>query len=318
MRTPAAVTELGRRQDSVVTTAQCEALGLTTSWVRRKVTSGQWQRLHRGVLVMHSGPVAWRSRARAALLYAGDGAAVSHLSAAYLHEFVTAAPRVIAVTVPHHRYVATPPGLVIHRSRSMPPSGGRLRRVHRGDTVLDIVGEARSADDAVALLCGAVRAGAHAAEILAAVDRRPRARGRALLTEILADVVAGVESPLERRYHRDVERRHGLPRGRLQQSQVVRGLWIRADCLYDGCSVRVELDGELAHPGGRTDADVWRDNAVLLARSEITLRYRWRHVRITPCATALQVADALRAGGWQGHPRPCGPHCAINDPSGQG
>ncbi len=75
--------------------------------------------------------------------------------------------------------------------------------------------------------------------------------------------------------------------------------------------MRCELDGELAHPGGRTDSDTWRDNAVLIERGDITLRYRWGHVALTPCATAAQVAAALRLRGWRGAPRACKPDCPV-------
>src|SRR5699024_4662425 len=111
-----------------------------------------------------------------------------------------------------------------------------------------------------------------------ALARRARIRHRALVTDVLAAVADGVESPLEHRYHRDVGAAHGLPRAELQVRERLAGGWIRADCRYRRYRLRVEVDGRLAHPGGRTDADTWRDNAALLATEEITLRYRWRHV----------------------------------------
>ena len=58
---------------------------------------------------------------------------------------------------------------------------------------------------------------------------------------------------------------------------------------------------------GRDDDDVWRDNAVRVTHGDVTLRYRWRHVAGAPCATAAQVAAALRARGWQGSPARCAP-----------
>lgn len=135
--------------------------------------------------------------------------------------------------------------------------------------------------------------------------------GRALLLELLGEAEPGIESPLEHRYARDVERRHGLPRARAQVRDRVGGRWIRADRVYEGLGVRVELDGRLAHPTGRTDDDTWRDNSVVIERSEVTLRYRWRHVAVEPCATAGQVASALRARGWTGGATRCSPTCAL-------
>ena len=312
MRLPRDVVDaVARPQAGAVSVRQLLDRGADRAWIRRQVDAQRWQRLHDGIVVTHAGPLPWRTRAWAALLYAGPGAAISHASAAHLHDFRTQPPRVIEVSIPHDRRATATPGIVLRRRAPMPPCGGRPRRTWRGDTVVDLVAAARSDDDAVGWVCDAVRAGARLPEIADAMARRSRMRNSALLRDLLHEVAAGIESPLERRYHRDVERRHGLPRAELQVRQVVGGIWIRADAVYRGLRVRVELDGALAHPDGRTDGDTWRDNAVLIARGEITLRYRWRHVAATPCATAGQVAAALTAGGWSGRPRACGPGCHV-------
>lgn len=305
------IAALGDRQSGAVTTAQVVAAGGDRAWLSRRVASGRWQRLHRGVVATYSGPLAWSTTAWGALLYAGRGAALSHASAAYRQGLTSTAPRVIDVTVPSARRVAPTGGVHVHHRTGRLLASGRPPTTWRGDTVVDLVAAARSVDDAVGWVCRAARAGASPPEIADALARRRPFRNAALLGEIVAEVRAGIESPLERRYHRDVEGRHALPRAHLQVCEVVRGLWIRADGIYEGYGVRVELDGNLGHPGGRTDADTWRDNAVLLASADLTLRYRWRHVAATPCATAAQLAEALARGGWRGKPRRCGPHCAV-------
>ncbi|MFD1507280.1 hypothetical protein FE374_14180 [Georgenia yuyongxinii] len=170
--------------------------------------------------------------------------------------------------------------------------------------------QAADEDSVVSIVCGALQHNTDLEQLRRAVHARPRLRHRALLRELLEVIARGVESTLEYRYHR-IERAHGLPVSRLQLRQVLDGLWLRADCVYKGLLVRVELDGQLAHPFGRTDKDVWRDNAVSISASELTLRYRWRHVVVTPCEVARQVAIALRSRGWQDTPRPCGPGCAV-------
>lgn len=296
--------------DDVVLTRQLRNAGFSASWIDRQVRQGRWQRLHRGVLVIHSGPVAWRSRARGGLLYAGRGAALSHRSAAFLQGVLEKPPGIVDVSVPGYRTVRPSPGLRIHR-RADVSAVGRLPVTDRGTTVLDLLQDAASTDDAVGLLCAAVRARTSPLEILDALAQRERFGPRGLVLDVMADVEAGVESPLERRYHHQVERRHELPRAELQSRGVVDGRWIRADCRYGRYGVRVELDGELAHPGGRTDDDVWRDNAVLLTYGDLTLRYRWRHVAGIPCRTASQVGTALGRRGWTGSLRRCSPGCAV-------
>jgi len=302
------------QQDGVVSRAQVLALGGSPGLVTRAVDSGRWRRLFAGVVVTHSGPVPWNARAQAAALYAGRGAALSHAAAGYLHGFVGKAPRTIDVSVPADRRVQDQPGLRVHRRRSVPVLPWSPPLVTAPATVLDLVELASTEDDVVSLVAAAVRARVRADSIASEIARRPRLRNRGLLVELLTDVGEGVESALELRYRRDVERRHGLPRATLQVRERVGGRWIRADALYVGMGVRAELDGWLGHPGGRTDADTWRDNAVAVERLELTLRYRWSHVVGDACATAAQVEAALRTRGWQGRGRPCSHTC----PAGRG
>lgn len=300
----------GRSQGGVLTRAQLRRLGADDSWIARRIATGSWQRLASGVVVPWSGPVPWEARAWAAVLSAGAGAALSHLAAAHLHGLTASPPEQLDVILAHHRRAGYGASRV-HRRLQPPPSSGRPRRVWLPDTVVDLVAGSSTDDDAVGWVTTAARRGMNALELAAAVERRGRFRRRALLLDLVAEVEAGVESPLELRFRRDVERRHGLPTARLQVRDDVGGTSIRADGIYDGFGVRVELDGRLGHPDGRTDADAWRDNAVLLLRAEITLRYRWVHVALRPCATAGQLATALAQGGWTGTARRCGPRCTA-------
>lgn len=310
MRLPAdVVARIAAPQLGAVTRAQLLEAGADGAWVTRQVEDGRWQRLHRGVMVTHSGPVPWRTRAWAALLYAGRGACLSHTSAGHLHDFRADPPRLVEVIVPGRRRVMPSPGIVVRHRGTMPPASGRPRRTWPGDTLADLVATASSDDDAVGWVCDAVRAGVRPGEVLDALERRGPSRGSSLLRELLTEAAEGVESALELRYRRDVARRHGLPPARLQVRHHLDGGWVRADAVYEGFGLRVELDGAFAHPGGRTDADTWRDNVVLLEHGDLTLRYRWFHVAVRPCATAAQVATALRARGWRARPRPCSPTC---------
>ncbi|MBC7291747.1 MAG: hypothetical protein H5T83_10525 [Actinotalea sp.] len=303
-----------RDSGGVVTVADLLRDGATRSWVQRQVESGRWRRLHEGVLVVHGGPLLWVARAHAALLRVGAGSALSHDAAAWLHGFARRAPATFDVSVPHgRRVVGLPAGIVLHRTRrpvAVVEARG-LRATDAATTVVDCVSRLTSADDVLGLLCAAVRVGVRAEAVLADLGTRRQVRHRGTILELLGDVRDGVESALEGRYYRDVERRHGLPSGTRQQREVIEGRWIRSDVRYARWCTRVELDGELAHPGGRTADDVWRDNAVVLSHGEVTLRYRWHHVRRDPCGTAAQVVRALRAGGWADAPTPCGRGCPV-------
>ncbi|GGC09007.1 type IV toxin-antitoxin system AbiEi family antitoxin domain-containing protein [Cellulomonas carbonis] len=317
MRLPeATVQHLAAHQAGVLAVEQLLAAGADRSWVRRKLASGRWQRLHRGVVVVHSGPLPWEARAWGAVLHAGPGAALSHLSAAHAQRIRTARPsEPLHVSIPACRRITAAADLVVHLRRRMPDvvlaAQARIPSTPRAVTVIDAAAGARGADGVIAWVTDGLRAGATARELRDVLADRARTPNGHLLREVLGEAVAGVESALELRYVRDVERRHRLPTSSAQDRDVVGGLWVRADGRYEPYRTRVELDGWLGHPGGRTDRDTWRDNAVLLERGELTLRYRWRHVAVTPCAVAEQVVAALRARGWAGTPRRCGAGCAV-------
>lgn len=308
--------QLAEAYHHVLTRAQLLGAGATDKWVRHRVDSGSWQRVYPGVYITHSGRPEWLTRATAAVAYAGRGAALSHSTASdwWFESAGTREQRVesFEISVPARRTVAPQEGLRIYRRKVMPGViDGKVAAVRPTDTVIDLVARAESSDDIIGIITLATRKVVHPNAVLIALERRGRVRGRQLVLDILADVADGVESPLEHRYRRDVERAHGLPESVLQAREKVGGRWIRADCRYVDLGVRVELDGQLAHPGGRTDRDTWRDNAALLETREITLRYRWTHVADTPCRSAEQVLTALRQGGWDGTPRPCSTTCPV-------
>lgn len=309
---PVLVQRLTRRQGGAVGRAQLLALGASDKWVR--VRAGRhWQRVHPGVYVAHTGPLTWRNRAWAALVYAGEGAVLGFEAAAHEQGWAPRPPRTVDVWVPSTRRVQDQPGVRAHRRQDLlehrvltdPPTS------RREITVLDLVTRCRDADGLVDVVTRAVRAGASPRSVLDVLATRPAQRWRPLLVDVLAEAEEGVESPLEWHYHRDVERAHGLPRSALQTRRKVGGWWIRVDRRCEGHRMRVELDGELAHPGGRTDDDTWRDNEAVIGTDEITLRYRWSHVVGSPCETAAQVARAALARGWTGQPRPCAAGCRV-------
>ncbi|WP_225215370.1 type IV toxin-antitoxin system AbiEi family antitoxin domain-containing protein [Cellulomonas avistercoris] len=306
---PEPVRSVVLRQEGVASVAQLQSAGTPRRTVARRVADGRWQRAYRGVVVLQSGTVAWRQQAHAAVLAAGRGAALSHASAGYLHGLLRDPGPDLVVSVPRPRTVDPQTGLVVHRRRTMPHAAGRLRTVDMAETVLDLLGEAADDDAAVAVVTEAVRAGASSARVLLRAAERRALPHRELLRAVLADPTLGIESPLEHRYVRDVERAHRLPRTVGQVRQRVAGGWIRADRVHPGMRVRVELDGRLAHPGGTTDRDVWRDNAVLLEHDDLTLRYRWSHVAGGPCHVAVQVAQALTRAGHPTTADRC-PRCA--------
>lgn len=133
---------------------------------------------------------------------------------------------------------------------------------------------------------------------------------RGLLTDLLSDVVDGVQSPLERRYRNDVERAHGLPHGTRNRPETVAGSRRYRDVRYEEYAVVVELDGREAHPDDERFRSRARDNRPA-SEGTYALRYGWREVAGAACDLAGEVATMLHRGGWTGTVRSCGPGCTA-------
>lgn len=305
----AAFDDVIRRQAGVVSLRQALAAGVGESQLSGRVARGEWQRVFPGVYATFSGQIPWLARAHGAVLYSGRQAALGFEAAAYLLHLEQSPPRVLDVCIPRGRKVREQPGVRIHRRKEL-RAHGLPRRTSLEVTVFDLVGRAGTADEVVGIVTTAARKGVDPAFMVDLLQGRARQRWRPLLTDMFTEPGEGIESPLEYRYHHDVERRHGLPRAELQHRQLLGFSEIRADVRYATYSTRVELDGRIAH-ADRADDDLWRDNEVAIPSGELTLRYRWPHVAGTPCRTADQVARAVQARGWAGQPFRCGPTCQL-------
>jgi very-short-patch-repair endonuclease len=310
-------------QEGVAGRQQVLLTGMPRSSLKRRVRSGKWQRLQRGVYATFTGPAPRQAELWAALLRAGPGATLSHHTAAELHGLTDELDDRIHVTVPAARHPARHKkiiGLVIHRSSRIdqarhPALSPPRTRVE--DTVLDLVEAARDFDEAFNWITRAVGRGRTTVPLLAAAaGARKKLRWRAEITEALADVADGVRSLLERRYVTGVERAHGLPaaiRQAKRRQPVYGARTTYIDNLYDEFKVCVEVDGKAAHPPDQHWNDVRRDNANT-ARGTATLRFGWPDVTQHRCRTAILVAATLREHGWTGAARPCSPGCPVGRP----
>lgn len=313
------LTTLVEAQHGVVGREQLLGMGLTDGQIARAL-SARWQRTdHDGVYLTRTGPVPYLVRCWAALLHAGDGAALGLATAAWIWGLDDAAPDLVHVMIPADRRVARQPGARFHIRTHLAERVHPARRptvVRLEDTVLDLVDRpgTTSGDVIDVVLRACQRRLTSAGRLRAAMARRKKLRHRALVAELLADVEDGVLSPLERRYAHDVERAHGLPPGSRNRQEGSRGRRRYRDVRYLRYRTVVELDGRAAHPDEQREADNVRDNELLVDEGCRTLRYGWRSVTVAACETAGQVGMLLRSGGWTGSPRRCGPGCRLAEP----
>jgi hypothetical protein len=279
-----------------------------------RIASGQWQRLHRGVFATFSGPVPRDALLWGAVLRAGNRAVLSHYTAAELWTLSDEPREQIHVSVPRETGKLDIPGLVIHHSSRLPQARHPARlppQARLEDTVLDLVDLARTAEEAVAWPIRACQRRLTTPDrITDALEERNRVRWRADVGDAIAVARVGVHSPLELRYFRAVERKHGLLPGD-RQVLVTRGAGRQyLDVRYSDYGVVVELDGILAHSPENRNRDARRDNANTLDGYQ-TLRYSWVPVAYHACETARQVFALLQRNGYRGTLRRCGINCGI-------
>ena len=285
---------LARRQHDVVARVQLLALGFTPAAIEHRLATGRLHALWRGVYAVGRPNVTRYGRWMAAVLACGDGAALSHRSAAALYELTTAADSVIDVSVPagvrrrqpgiaahrrgaaeitlYHRIPVTTPALPLIDLATLLQSDRLEAAVNEADEhdLIDPESLRRTLDD------HAGRPGVAALRRL--IDRR---------TFVLTD------SELERRLL-PIARRAGLPKP--ETGRKVHGF--RADFFWPDLGLVVETDGLRYH---RTPAQQARDrlrDQTHAAAGLTPLRFTHAQVRFEPAhvqATLAAVARRLRA-----------------------
>jgi hypothetical protein len=299
-------------QSRIADREQALGVGFSDRQIEHRVSTGKWQRVYPGVYATFSGPLSREARLWAALRLAGEGALLSHETAAEVQELADKPSRAIHITVPSHRRPAAHGqrwGIIFHRSnQSRPefPGTAKLPRTRIQDTVLDLAAASRSFDQAYGWIVRAVSQDLVSVTMLrAALTTRSRIRWRAWLTDTVEESKDGVNSALERRYVQDVERAHGLPTAERQASREIGGKTHFRDNWYAGYRVAVEIDGPAYHRDEQVQRDRDRDNLNLAVDDAKTLRFGPVAVTESVCVSAALVAATLRNGGWRGNPHPC-------------
>jgi len=299
-------------QRGIVARYQARQAGLSKKALRHRLKTGRWRRLGYGVYATFTGELSREARLWAAVRRAGPGAMLSHETAAEIHKIIDKPSRKIHITVPHRRRPAQKKpiyGVVIHRSdqsrpQELPP--WVLPRTRIEDTILDLVTTASSFDQAYSWIARATsRELVTTAQLSAALAGRKRIRWRAWLVAALADAEDGVQSSLELRYARDVERAHGLPKAQRQARREISGKAHYKDIWYAQFRVCVEIDGPAYHRNEQVAKDKRRDNLNLATDDVRTFRFGPVELTERACESAAMVAATLRRNGWQGRPRPC-------------
>jgi Transcriptional regulator, AbiEi antitoxin/Protein of unknown function (DUF559) len=296
------VVRLAERQHGVVALRQLRTLGLSASGVRSRVARGYLHRVHRGVYAVGRPSLTWRGSLMAAVLAYGDGAVVSHRSAAALWGLRPSGEGYIELSVPRHG-VRSRPGARVHCRAELGamdvtivdgiPCTSLARTVVDLTEVLTDRGMERVLEQAEVLRLFDARA------VEDAMHRAKSRHGKSVPASLLQPTgMTLTASELEERFL-ELVRDAGLPDPETNAPMILPdGTAIRVDFLWRKWRLAVETDGHAFHRTRQSrERDARRDQLLRLAGFE-PLRFTGRQVSQEPgWVRRTLVALASRADG---------------------
>jgi very-short-patch-repair endonuclease len=284
----------------VITLYQLVGLGLSRRAVQWRVSNGRLHPIHRGVYAVGRRDLPIKGRWMAAVLACGDGAVLSHQSAATLHRLLNGRGGLVHVTVPRRTPISRQ-GIRVHRSACLASvdctTVDRIPCMTVPATLLSLA--ATSPRNVLESAC-------NQAEIenvfdLRAVnglfERRPAHPGTSRLRAVLAVDGLGLDrakSELERRFLR-LFRELGLPRPRVNESIAIPGEEMQFDFVWHRERAVVEVDGWETHRTRKAFRDDRRRDRLLRLAGWDIARFTSRDVDDEPDHVD-RVVRAMLAG----------------------
>jgi very-short-patch-repair endonuclease len=288
-----AIGEIAGRQDNVITREQLVALGIGRGAIAHRLTDGLLQRMHQGVYLIGPAAPTVIARARAASLACGDGAVISHRTAAELWELAPQAGGDAHVTVAG-RNPGRRPGICLHRvialARFEMVSRQRLTVTSPARTICDLAGTESIWATEEALSEARTRGLVTDRQLLSVIERAPTRRGSAVIRALLrSEAESGYTRSAAERRMRKLLRAAQLSLPRLN----VPLLGYVADFLWPREKLIVEVDGYKFHGSrGKFESDRKRD-LVLTAAGYRVVRVTWRQMRDEALFVVARIAQAL-------------------------
>jgi very-short-patch-repair endonuclease len=293
MRPDRRIVTLAGQRHGIVTARELGDAGLSPKAISHRVACGWLVRRHRGVYLV--GPLeAPLSRAMGAVLAVGDGAVLSHRSAAVVWELLRPCEDAIHVTVrdraPRHRA-----GIRVHEARTL---AGEDTTQHRklpittpARTLLDLAATLTPREIDRAVEQAELRRLTTTDQLTHVVARSRSHRGVAALRAALHPARQLTRSEAERRLLALIEAAR-LP----TPAANTRVAGHEVDFLWPGQRLIVEVDGYAFHASRAAfERDRVRD-ADLQARAYRVIRVTWRRLTTEPEAVIAAIAAALAIG----------------------
>jgi very-short-patch-repair endonuclease len=261
------IAQIAAAQHGVIARRQMLALGASGGQIKRLLAARFLHPIHRGIYAVGHTNLTREGHWMAATLAGGDGAVLSHHTAAALHELIEhprPPPHITVPTKGHRR-----PGIRIHAGplqRDEVTSRDAIPTTTVPRTILDLAAHLDAFQLERVLAEAHFRGFRDERPLWRMTERYPRRRGLATLRRVLVGGnprLGRTESPLEDRFLRFLDERR-LERPELNRTLRIGSLNIRPDCLWRQHGVIVECDGRDAHQRRRTwERDRVRDRRLL-------------------------------------------------------
>jgi very-short-patch-repair endonuclease len=277
-----ALARIAERQHGVATRAQLAGCGLSPNAVALRIKRGQLHRVHRGVYAVGHRALSQHGHWMAAVLACGNGAVLSHTSAAALWGFLKPFPGPVHVTSPSPNGRSRRRGITLHRSRSLAADPSlattRLR--------IPVTDPQRTIDDLDScvepyLVRRAIRQAEH---FKIRLDLATRARTQRTRSDLELAFLAFCA-------------RHSFPR---PEVNVKVGRW-EVDFLWRSQRVAVETDFFDYHRGSIPFEDDHQRELDLRHLGYTVRRYTGAQIRNHPAQVVADLGEVLRGGK---NPRP--------------
>jgi hypothetical protein len=294
-----AISGLANKQHGVLSLAQLRGLGLSDSGTRNRFIAGRLHRVHRGVYAVGHSVLSVEGRWMAAVLSCGEGAVLSHRSAAQLWDLRRAGGSTIDVTV--LRGCGRSRGNIrVHEVRSLAGSDVTSvrgipcttvprtlldladvldrQRLERAIAQTEVMGvfDLTALNDALERACG--RRGS--AKLRAVLDGYEE--GTALTQSELEELMLAICMTI------------GADRPRVNYWIVLQGGSVLVDFCWPDRRLVVEVDGRRFHGSRRAfERDREHDQRLTLAGYRV-VRFTWRQITREPKKLGTRLAELLR------------------------
>ncbi|MGH2751208.1 MAG: DUF559 domain-containing protein [Actinomycetota bacterium] len=295
-----ALVRLAEAQHGVFERSQARAVGCSDALLHRLVAAGEVERVWPRVYRFTAAPRTRRQSAKAASLYAGEGAWLSHRSAAFMLDMIDRPPGVVEII--SVRDFRSRPGLEVRRVGAVPRAHTRIIDsipiTNANRTMVDlasVLGETRLEE----VLDDCTYRGLVERERMLEIVRmlggpgRRRTRTFKKLLAVRGDDPAMPLSVLEHKFLKVIRKaKLAEPEKQVALESDTGKAW-RLDFVYAQHKVHIEVDGRRFHAGRRErNRDRRRDNFMNI-QGWIVLRFTWEDVVREPEYVVEQVRRAL-------------------------